>query len=199
MAEDEIEIQIGDVKINPKAIAPSPTGQLLELGVNVLPEVSASVGEALAALASDIQDSEIVPVSESEIGMVSRIVNPVSVPESEVSGGGAGVALTSGSSFSRGLIVTSPQGKSPAATFSGVAGEPTLSQIEKVYDATNTCRSNADIMKITGLALNTVTACVAWLIKKGWIVEDENKKACSIEAMGNMKKKFQRICDFCNK
>jgi hypothetical protein len=197
MVENEIEIDIGGASGIPKTIAPSPTGQLLELGTNVLPVVSESASEALAILASSVSDSEIVPSSESEVGMVSRIASPTSVPGSEVSGG-QGVALTSGSAFSRGLVVTnSPAAKS--SVVSGVSGEPTLSQIEKVYDATNTCRSNVEIMKITGLALNVVTACVAWLIKKGWIVEDESKKACSIEAMGKMRDKFKRVCDFCNK
>ncbi len=214
MAEDEIEIQLGDVKVNPGAITPSPTGQLLELGTDVLPSLKVSAGEALSNLATNVVVPGVDTLTPSKIGSSSQVSDSDIVPESIVSGGqgsvvnesgvvpdseipigqsGQSSALTSGSTFSRGLQVSEGQ-PSPG---SSVSGEPTLSQIEKVYDATNTCRSSAEIVKITGLPVPIVTSCIAWLTKKGWIVDDDNKRLCSVEAMSKFKVKFDKLCSLC--
>jgi len=167
--------------------------ELPSFGSKVPSALSADSGEVLANLASNVFDSGVVPSQEQSGGGYGAVPTP-----GEISSGDIGIGETmvlpslAGGTFSKGLTASA---QTPSA--SALKGEPTMSQVEKVYDATNTCRSNAEIVKLTGLDLATVATCVAWLVKKGWIVMDGNKRSCSIEAMGKLKTKLAKICDLC--
>jgi len=169
--------------------------ELPSFGSKVPSPLSGDSGEVLANLASNVFDSGVVPSAEVSGGGFGAVPTP-----GEISSGDIGIGETTvlpslaGGTFSKGLSA-SASAQTPSA--SALKGEPTMSQVEKVYDATNTCRSNAEIVKLTGLDLATVATCVAWLVKKGWIVVDDNKRSCSIEAMGKLKTKLAKICDLC--
>ena len=139
-----------------------------------------------------VVNSEVVPIQEIQSSS-EKIVSGSDTTSSEIEAGTASVSATSTKKgiSSSGLSAAQKSAAASAAT------EPTMSQIEKVYNATSSCRGNDEIVKLTGLPLSTVSSCVTWLVKQGWIVVDANKRNCSLDAINKMKKGFTKICEFC--
>jgi len=74
----------------------------------------------------------------------------------------------------------------------------TAQDVKKVFEATSSCKTMAEIAEITGLDADTVKECVDVLNEMGAVAHDETgDRICNFDAIKNLKGKFARICELC--
>ncbi len=152
-------------------------------------------------MADDTSTDTTVPVEFGEIalGDISGQA-PVETPSTEeVTGVSATVPSQSITPFSSIPIMGAQiQAITPVSpTVSQMSGgEPTLANLEAVYDACNTCQDVPGIAKITNLSYDIINKCKALMKKKGWVGDDDSGKTCNAIALENLRKKLT-ICASC--
>ena len=74
----------------------------------------------------------------------------------------------------------------------------TAKDVQKVFEATSSCKTMEEIATTTGLAPEVVKECVDTLNEMGAVAHDEvADRVCNFDAIKNLKGKFSRICELC--
>jgi len=72
----------------------------------------------------------------------------------------------------------------------------TTGDVEKVFRATEECKTREEIVKSTGLTKEVVDECITHLRALG-VVSEDSDRVCNYNAVRNLKKQFDKICVLC--
>jgi hypothetical protein len=74
----------------------------------------------------------------------------------------------------------------------------TAQDVKRVFEATSSCKTMAEIASITGLSAETVKECVDVLNEMGAVAHDDTgDRVCNFDAIKSLKGKFTKICELC--
>lgn len=81
------------------------------------------------------------------------------------------------------------------STVSG--GRATAGDVQRVYEATITCRTVPEIAETTGLDTDIVDECINVLRSLEVIAEESGGRICNVEAVCSLCKQFDKIRKLC--